>query len=405
MHPNAGVSAKRGSLLLLLAILLVAANLRAPITGIGPLLDEIGRDLVLSPSALGALGAMPVATWAFVSPLAHTLSARWGFAQVITGALIVLAAGTVIRSLPGSAVSLWVGTAIIGAAIAIGNVLIPAVIKTAFPHVVPTLMAVFSAVLSSFGALASGLVVPISLWSAGGDDSGWRAALLATGCLAPIALIIWWLTGARQPVLRTTARHLGRTGIWGDGLAWLVALYMGSQSAAFYILLTWLAPYAIAYGRSPAAAGVDVMVFQLVGIAGSFIAPVLLRSRVRRWAPAASPWLGIAGGVGLLLAPDLLLLWAVVMGLSGGASLSMALTIIAQRSADNFAASALSGMSQSVGYAIAALGPVAFGALLGLTGSFLIPLLVLLGTLVLQSLVGISVGRERFVLGGVIHGG
>lgn len=387
----------RAGALMLVAIFLVGANLRAPITGVGPLLDELQRDLGMAPAALGALGAVPVATWAVVSPLAHGLSERWGASRVVTAALVAVGLGTLVRSLPGPMASLWIGTACIGAALALINVLLPAVIKACFPSRVPTLTALLASTLSAFGALASGVAVPLSVLAGGPVEGDWRFALLTTGALIPIALVVWWST-TRQRLAAAAQVRAGRSGIWRDALAWRVALYMGVQSAAFYMLVTWLAPYAIAQGRSPVTAGLDLMAFQLVGIAGSFLAPLLLRSGLRRWAPALSPWVGMVGSAGLLLAPDLLLLWAIVAGASAGASLSMALTLMAERAADSRAASALSGMSQSVGYAIAAVGPIAFGALLGATGAWTAPLLLVLAALVAQSLVGLTVGRERFVL-------
>lgn len=407
-------SPMRAGALMLLAIFVVGANLRTPITGVGPLLDEIQHDLGLAPAWLGVLGAVPVATWAVVSPIAHGLSERWGTSRVVTGALVALSIGTVVRSLPGPVASLWIGTVCIGAALAVMNVLLPAVIKACFPQQVPTLTALLASTLSAFGALASGVVVPLSLLQGGSDGGDWRFALLATGALIPVGLLVWWLATRRRlgggaashPDGAGSAGHpagdlagrRGVTGIWRDGLAWRVALYMGVQSAAFYMLVTWLAPYAVAQGRTPVTAGLDLMAFQLIGILGSFIAPLLLRSRVRRWAPALSPWIGIVGCLGLLLAPQLLLLWAIVAGASAGASLSMSLTLMGERAADARAASALSGMSQSVGYAIAAVGPVAFGALLGATGAWTAPLLLIVAALVAQSATGLAVGRERFVL-------
>lgn len=393
------LSPARSGALILVAIFLVGANLRASITGVGPLLEQIERDLDLAPALLGALGSIPVATWAVVSPLAHTLSQRWGASRVVSVALIMLGIGTAVRSLPGPMASLWIGTVCIGAALAIMNVLLPAVIKACFPRRVPTLTALLASTLSAFGALGSGLVVPLSISAAGGDPRGdWRIALLATGALIPIALVVWWLTTRHRLGTDAAAREAGRSGIWRDGLAWRVALYMGVQSASFYMLVTWLAPYAVAQGRTQVAAGIDVMAFQLIGIGGSFLAPLLLHSRLRRWAPAVSPWIGIVGVLGLLLAPGVLLLWALVAGVSAGSSLSMSLTLMSERAADSRAASALSGMSQSVGYAIAALGPIAFGALLGATGGWTAPLLLVLAALLAQSATGLGVGREQQVL-------
>jgi CP family cyanate transporter-like MFS transporter len=173
---------------------------------------------------------------------------------------------------------------------------------------------------------------------------------------------------------------------------------MGFQSATFYMLVTWLATISTSTGRSPVVAGFDVMLYQLFSLVGSLVVPVVLRGRAERFIPATIPALGIAGTIGLMLAPDAIVVWCVVLGLYGGASLGMSLTLMAHRARDHDAASALSGMSQSVGYLIAAAGPVAFGALHASVGGWIAPLTLLLVVMTGQALVGVFAGRDRFVL-------
>ncbi|HKP05861.1 MAG TPA: MFS transporter, partial [Microbacterium sp.] len=169
------------TLMLLVAVCLVAANMRPAITGLGPLLDQIGADTGMSVAALGILAAVPLAAWALFSPVAHSLSRRFGQPRVLLGSLLVLLAGTLVRSIPGPVVSLWVGTAIVGTGIAIINVLMPAVVKREFPGRVPAMTATYSALLAGMGAVSSGVVVPISHVELGGEAAGWRFALLVTG--------------------------------------------------------------------------------------------------------------------------------------------------------------------------------------------------------------------------------
>ncbi|WP_409047603.1 MFS transporter [Microbacterium sp. HA-8] len=387
-------------ILLFVAVCLIAANMRATITGLGPLLDQIESDTGLSTAALGALASVPLAAWALVSPLAHTASERFGLTRTVTWALAGLTAGTLLRSIPGTTANLWLGTALIGASLAVANVLMPAVIKRDFTDRVPAVMAVYTALLGGVGAIASGIVVPISHLPVLQGEAGWRLALLATGALLPAAIVLWALALRRvgAPPHRRPARAAPRTGIWADAVAWQVAAYMGLQAAAFYMLLTWLAPLSISEGRSEVASGFVVMLFQILTIAGSLLVPVLLRGRLERWVPAMIPALAIVGAVGLMLSPDTIALWAVLVGLSSGASLGMSLTLIASRARDPRAASALSGMAQSVGYLIAAAGPIAFGALHSATGSWSAPLLLLAAVCLAQSAVGVAVGRPRFVL-------
>ncbi|MBN9611972.1 MAG: MFS transporter, partial [Actinobacteria bacterium] len=250
-----------------------------------------------------------------------------------------------------------------------------------------------------------------------GAELGWRIALLATGALILPALAVWiWATRggsaqAASPAPGDTATadaaavaaaaatdHRAGRRIWGDRLAWLVSVYMGTQSAAFYMLSAWLAPYSTGMGRSAVLAGIDVMIYQLMGVAGSMLLPLLNRGRMRRWTPALIPAITLLSAIGMLAAPGVLPLWLVTAGLSTGAALTIALTLTATRSRTAQHAAALSGMAQSVGYLIATIGPIAFGWLHGLNGSWLAPFALVWLSLAVQLGSGLIVGKPRFVL-------
>lgn len=392
------------TVILVVAVCLVAANMRPTITALGPVLDQIGADTGLSLAMLGALAAVPLAAWALFSPVAHDVARRFGLGGAIFGALVLLLVGAVVRSLPGPVGFLWAGTALVGIALAVSNVLMPAVVKREFPHRIAVVMAVYTALLGGFGAIASGIVVPLShvpvpAGAADGGELGWRWALLLVGATLLPAAVIWWVATFRRPrteaFVRTPRR---RVGIWTDPVAWLVAAYMGLQSAMFYMSVTWFAVLSVSTGKSEVAAGIDVMLYQLCSTAGALLLPLLLRGRAERWAPAAVPSLAIVGTIGLMTAPAGITGWVLLIGLSSGASLAMSLTLLAVRARDHVASSALSGMAQSVGYLVAAIGPVAFGALYAATGSWVAPLVLLLVVLVAQGVVGVFAGRGRFVL-------
>lgn len=389
---------------LFIAVCLVAVNLRMTITGVGPLLDQIADDQGISPAALGALGSVPLLAWAIFSPFAHALSARFGMAQAVSFSLILLIAGTIWRSVDGSPANLWVGTAITGAGLAIANVLIPAVIKRDFPGRMGLVMGIYSALLGGLGAVAAGIVVPISQTELGGDPLGWRIALLLTGCLLPVALVVWigatrsGRSRSEAPVSSTVDvdRTAGRR-VWGDSVAWLVSLYMGAQSTAFYVLSTWLPVYLVSLGASPSIAGVSLMAFQFLGIAGSLLVPLFSRGRLERWMPALVPALGTIAWVGFVAAPGLVALWIFIAGIVGGALLTTALTLMASRTRTHSDSSAVSGMAQSVGYGLAALGPITFGALYGASEGWTLPFSVLWVSAAFMIAVGIAVGRPRLV--------
>lgn len=398
--------ARRATWLLVIALLLVAANLRPALTSVGPVLERLGGDTGLSPGDLGLLTALPLVAFAVVSPITHRISTRFGAEKTIALALTVLAVGTVLRSVGGS-VSLWSGTVVIGAAIAVGNVLLPGLIKRHFPLRVIGLTGAYTGVLYLFAALGSGLAVPVAdaaevIGLPAG--AGWRAALAVWALLALVALVLWMsqlrLAGPR---VTPTAQHhttpdRPTVNMWTSRVAWQVALFMGLQSTTFYTTVAWLPSIAMSLGRSEVQAGWDLFLFVGVGIPSSLLTPWLLRRGAdQRLAASVASVLMLVGLAGLLLLPHLLLLWVTLAGLGAGSALATALTIIATRARSHHQATALSGMAQSVGYLLAACGPFALGVLYDATGVWSVPLLVLTAVAVLQLLAGLAAARRRFV--------
>ena len=183
-------------------------------------------------------------------------------------------------------------------------------------------------------------------------------------------------------------------------MAWWIAIYMGTQSAMFYIYASWLAPLDVAQGTPALTAGAHVTVFHIFGTLGSLISPFLLRGRAGRIVPILVPLTAMATALGLLLAPGALLGWGIVAGFMCGASLSISLGFITQRSRDARTAAALSGMSQSFGYLLASLGPILFGWFHETSGGWVVPLLVIVVTTGIQATAGVALRRDRPVLDG-----
>jgi CP family cyanate transporter-like MFS transporter len=263
------------------------------------------------------------------------------------------------------------------------------------------MMGVYSAILGGAGAVASGLAVPIADLTGADAGAGWRLSLLVTAAaVAPLALLAWWVTRRHEmrEMRGVPAGRTARTGIWRDPVAWQVAGYMGVQSTTFYVLVTWIATMSLDTGRSAAIAGVDVMIYQVFSLVGSLAVAFVMRGRAARLTPALLPVLGIAGVVGLMIWPDAVGFWVVPLGTFSGLSLGVSLTLMADRARDHSASSALSGMSQSVGYTIAAVGPALFGAVHAITGSWTLPLTILLVSMSAQAAFGVYAGRDRFVL-------
>lgn len=390
-----------------IAVCLVTLNLRMTITGVGPLLDEIAADQGVSPAALGALASVPLLAWAAVSPLAQGLAARIGINAAVGWSLVVLMLATVWRSVPGSPINLWLGTALLGAALAIGNVLLPAAIKRDFGRRVPLVMGVYSALLAVSAAVGAGMVAPIAHFQTqAGATLGWHWALLATGVTAPFALGCWLWATTRLRAPRDTqsasptyvAPRLGRR-VWRDPVAWCIAVYMGSQSWVFYTYATWFAPIELSRGVDPVVAGANVMFFHICGMIGSLAAPFIVRGALAGVIPVAAPLTSAIGAVGFVFAPNLL--WLAICGISGGITLFVSLNYIAQRSKNAQTASAVSGMAQSFGYLIAGFGPILFGWLYGMSAEWGLPLVVVFLGAAAQVLAALALWRERMALPGV----
>jgi len=378
---------------LLVTVLVVAANLRGAITAVGPVIDDLGDDQGLSAGALGLLGAVPLLTFAVVSPLVHGLARRLGTEPAVGVALWALAAGTALRSVVAVPGSLWVGTVLLAAAIAVGNVLVPALVKRDFPDHVPTVTGVYSAVMSGFAAIASGIAVPLAA------IGGWQLALGAWAGLALLGALLWLpRTRAHTPPPDDDPQPLG-VAPWSSATAWQVALYMGLQSSVFYLLVTWLPQ--IEHDRSGtthSAAGWLLFAMQIVGIlAGLATGPILHRRHDQRAVAAGVSALMVVAAAGLIVAPGAHVVWVLVAGVSAGASLVVALSLFGARTRTAHDAGRLSGMAQGVGYLIAAGGPTVAGLLHDATGTWVTTLALVACVASAQLVVGLLAGRDRYV--------
>jgi CP family cyanate transporter-like MFS transporter len=370
-----------------IGVLLVAVNLRAALMGVGPLLKELHADTGLTIGVLGLLVTMPLLAFALVSPLAPRLARRLGLERTLAGALALLAAGIVLRSLPGS-VPLFAGSALLGAAIAVGNVLLPALVRRDFPSRIGVMTSVFVTTMAGTASVGVGLAVPMA------QAFGWRVAM---GVWAVPALLgaLWWAARRTDGAARAVAPAPdgpSRT-VWRAPLAWQVTAFMGLQSLAFYIMVAWLPTLLRDAGLDAVTAGQRAFVYQVAGMAGSMAAPLLAgRAIDQRPHAVACALLMLVGTAGLLATPQWLP-WLVLHGLGSGGSLAVAMALFGLRSRDPLQAAALSGMAQSVGYGVTALGPVVTGLLHDTSGDWQSALWLMCGLAVMQALAGLLAGR------------
>lgn len=385
-------------------IFLVSLNLRPAIAAVGPVLAQMGTDLAWGEGVQGVLTAIPLIAFAVVSPLVTFLARRIGIDISILLALLCIAAGDFARSF-GGGVGIWLGTVVFASAIAVGNVLVPVIAKRDYAGHVAMATGVYSGCITAGSATAGLLSAPLAqMWG------GWRASL-AFWSVPPLVVAVLWalrILHNRKIVVASavvrnspsaqSARSQSSRGVFARVLrrpmTWYVTAFMGLQSSAFYTMSNWMPSISASIGYDASTAGVHLFIFQGIGIFSGLLIPKLMNVRGNQVCAAltASAPMFIAG-LGMLLLPHLMPVWAFVGGCAQGASLVVALALIALRGRDSAETVVLSGVAQSFGYLIASLGPLMFGVLVQATGGHHVPLMVFTFVAFLQCVVAVIVGR------------
>lgn len=388
---------KAKQILLIMGIVLIAANLRPAITSVGPLIDFIRADLRLSNSMAGLITTIPLIGFALISFLIPKMGHRFGNRLALFAGVIILLCGILIRSM-SLTVALFFGAALVGLGIAICNVLLPGLVRQEFPKKIGLMTSVYSTCLVVFASFASGLSVPL----AQGLGLGWQKALGLWAILAVIAVLVWipQLGSQNKDSHDSQSVQSSQIRLWYSPLAWQVTLFMGLQSFAFYVTITWLPEILHDKGMSISMAGWMLSFMIFIGLPATFFAPILADRLPDQKAIAIA--IGIfyfLGYGGLLVGGGIILMtfWIVCIGIALGASVSLALSYLGLRAANSRQAAELSGMAQSIGYLLAALGPILIGALFDFTHSWTLPLYTLLVAGVIMTIVGIGAGRDKYV--------
>lgn len=375
-----------------IAVVLVALNLRPVIVAVSPVFDTISSELGLTSVLAGLLVTLPVLCFGILGPLAPVLAAKIGFERSLALVLIAIIAGSAVRIIP-TIPALFGGTLLVGAGIAVGNILLPGLIKRDFPHRLGIMSGLFSMSMAVGATLAAGLTIPVAEavgWS-------WNEVLAAWGLFAVLGLVCWipslWNARGAARLPRTAGLALGR-----DRVAWWVTIFFGLQSFNFYSTTAWLPTILIGYGYDPVYAGLMLSLVNFVSIVPALVVPLILE-RIKNQAAftviVSLCYFAAVGG--FLLLPGVAVVWMVLLGLAQGAGLGLGLTFIVLRSPDSAHATKLSGMAQSGGYLFAAAGPLAVGALYDLTAVWAASLLLLLVMLVPQAITAYLSGRPAFV--------
>jgi CP family cyanate transporter-like MFS transporter len=376
------------------SLILIAFNLRPVFGSISVLLPEVMRDTGMGPTAASLLTTLPLLCLGVFAMPAPALARRFGPERVLLGALALICIGTLLRG-TGHLPVLFVSTAIAGAGIAVGNVLLPGLVKRDFPTRASMMTGLYTLSVCAGASSSTAFTVPLERHLFHGE---WALTLAAWAFPAAVVLLLW----APQALAarRTPAHAQPRAGsVWRDPLAWQVMGFMGLQSALAYIVLGWLAPLLRERGLDGAQAGYVVAVSILVQLLTCLVTPsIAARCRDQR-----------AFGVGLALIICVAMLalifgplsgrwlWAVLLGCGQGGAFALALTLIVLRSPDPGTTAQLSAMAQGGGYILASTGPLLAGLLRGWTGSFESSAVLLLVLSLAMAACGWGAGRRLLV--------
>ncbi|MGO1871781.1 MAG: MFS transporter, partial [Halomonas sp.] len=309
--------------------------------------------------------------------------------RTLFGALVVISLGILLRS-AGSAWALYAGTILIGTGIALGNVLLPGLIKRDFSKNMASMTGAYAITMGASGAVGSAVIIPLTqAW-------GWPIALSLLVAVPLFALVLWLpQLKKHDPVNLSGPKKSATVAVWKSPLAWQVTLCMGLNAMPFYVAVGWLPTILIDHGISATQAGSVHGTLQLAtAIPGLILAATLRRLKDQKLAAVTTSLLVAISLIGLIYAPNLAMLWAALLGFGSGASMMLGLTFIGLRTKNAGDTAALSGMAQCVGYLMAAAGPLLLGQLHDWTGGWTAPLLTTAAIAIAGAFTGMMAGRN-----------
>ncbi|GKX29090.1 putative transporter YycB [Vallitalea longa] len=389
---------KATKIFIILSIVFISFNLRAPITAVGSIIDLIKNEYNLSSGMAGFITTLPLIAFAVVSPFVSQISSKLGYGLTMLSGLVFMIVGEIIRSYTNS-FGLFAGTTLIGIGIAIGNVLIPSIIKLRFSKNVGIVTSIYTTSMCIFAAVGSGVSVPLAV----GLDFGWRNALAVWTVLTLITVFIWFpqLKKSKGSMSKETMiKDSKGKSIWKSPLAWWVTLFMGTQSLLFYCLVAWLPSIITSKGMSAEFSGMMALLFQLVGLPATLLMPIIAdRFKDQKVITTISSLIYLVG-MSLLLVSDSkisIIVSLIFVGLGMGGSISISIAFISLRSPNAKKAAELSGMSQSAGYLLAATGPLLIGFIFDRTLSFTVPIILLIVCIILLICFGLKASKNEVV--------
>lgn len=385
-------------LLLVLAIIFIGASLRSPISSVGPLVPFFSDELDITNTTIGFINTLPLLAFGLFSPFIPRIAGKYGMEIPLLISMVILSAGILIRGLDGPFL-LFLGTALIGMAIAVGNVLSPGLIKATFPFKVGLMTGIYSFSMNIVSALSGGLSVSIAT----NPDYDWRIALAMWGVFPVIGVIVLAL---RMPMVLDERKKVFKkidsrpsNKLWKSPLAWAITLYMGCQSLIPYTLFAWLPAILVDKGFSEGEAGWLMTIYQLGLLPTAFIAPIVAyKFSDQRGIGVISGLMWFTGILGVtLFTGSTIIPFLILAGVGAGTTFTLAMMFFVLRTNSVEQSAQMSGMAQSAGYIIAATGPLFLGMISEFTGSWNIPLMILMTVSLIIAVLGYFAGNNKTV--------
>ena len=387
---------KKQSLFFVLGIVLIGTVLRSPFTALPTILGDIAQGLGVEVSSLGILTSLPLLMFAFFSAFASRLAQKIGLEHLFTYCLLLLTIGSVIRifNLP----LLYLGTLIVGASIAIFNVLLPSMIQANQPQKISLLTTLYVTAMGISTAIASYLSVPIT------QASSWKGLILVLSFLCLVTLLVWLPNHRHNHHLESQKEKQVKENILKSKDVWAIIIFGGLQSLLFYTSMTWLPTMAVSAGLFNSDAALLASIFSLISIPFSMTVPSLTTRLSDGHRRIMLVIISIAGmtGIAMLLYPtNNFLYWLVVHLLIGTACSALfpyLMVCFSLKTSSPKKTAQLSGLAQTGGYILAAFGPTLFGYSFDLFQSWVPAVLALLAIDVIMTISLFMVDRADKIL-------
>ena len=350
---------KKQSLFFVPGIILIGVSLRAPFTVLPIILGDISQGLGVEVSSLGVLTSLPLLMFALFSLLSTRLAQKIGLEHLFTYSLFFLTIGSLMRlvNLP----LLYLGTLVVGASIAVINVLLPSLIQANQPKRIGFLTTLYVTSMGIATALASYLAVPIT------QASSWKGFIILLTLLCLATFLVWLPNHRYNHRLSPQTKQKSQTKVLHNKKVWAVIVFAGFQSLLFYTSVTWLPTMAIHAGLSSHEAGLLTSIFSLISIPFSMTIPSLTTSLSDRHRQIMLAIISLAGflGITMLLVPvNHFFYWLLVHLLIGTACSGLfpyLMVCFSLKTSSPEKTAQLSGLAQTGGYILSAFGPTLFG--------------------------------------------